>query len=95
MDGAAMTTLEVGRPPSLVEGFDSVWLLDANLNREHWRYLWQRYTVRELIDIGQRSGWYGTMSNRDAVVTLLGRSRQAGYDPVADGLTTQEPVKEV
>jgi hypothetical protein len=86
--------MEVGRPPSLVEGFDSVWLLDANLNAEHWKYLWQRYSVRELIDIGRRSGWFGFPSNRDAVAELLNRSRQAGYDPISDGLSAGEPVRE-
>jgi hypothetical protein len=95
MSGTAMTTMEVGRPPSLVEGFDSVWLLDANLTSEHWRYLWQRFTVRELIDIGRRSGWFSSESNRDAVLQLLERSRHSGYDPVIDGLRTDEPLKEV
>lgn len=86
---------EVRRPPSLVEGFDSVWLLDERLTGEHWKYLWQRFDVRELIDIGRRSGWFETNSNRDAIMSLLERSRQAGYDPIVDGLSTDEPLKEV
>lgn len=95
MSGIAFATGEVGRPPSLVEGFDSVWILDANLTSEHWKYMWQRFTVRELIDIGRRSGWLETDNNRDAVLSLLDRSRQVGYDPVLDGLATDEPLKEV
>lgn len=95
MSGTALATGEVGRPPSLVEGFDSVWILDDNLTSEHWKYMWQRFTVRELIDIGRRSGWLETDNNRDAVLALLDRSRQAGYDPIVDGVTPDEPLKEV
>lgn len=95
MSGIAIAAdTEVGRPPSLVEGFDSVWVLDANLTSEHWKYMWQRFTVRELIDIGRRSGWLVTDNNRDAVLELLDLSRCAGYDPAVDGLTTAEPSKE-
>ncbi len=89
------TTVDASRPPSLVEGFDSVWLLDSQLTAEHWRYMWQRFDVRELIDIGRRSGWLDEGSNRDAVLALLERSRQAGYDPLADGLSADEPLKVV
>ena len=88
-------TEELGRPPSLVEGFDSVWLLDSRLTAEHWKYLWQRYAVRDLIDIGRRSGWLLSDNNRDAVLDLLERSRAAGYDPLEDGVRADEPVKEV
>ena len=95
MSAIASTTWEVGRPPSLVESFDSVWLLDTNLTAEHWKYLWQRYSVRDLIDIGRRSGWILSDNNRDAVLMLLDLSRQAGYDPANEGLTTDEPAKEV
>lgn len=95
MSATASELMEVGRPPSLVEGFESVWLLDANLNAEHWKYMWQRYSIRELIDIGRRSGWFETHNNRDAVLQLLHRSREAGYDPVQDGLEAEEPVKQV
>ena len=95
MSAVATMYEEVGRPPSLVEGFDSVWVLDANLTREHWKYLWQRFSVRDLIDIGRRSGWLNTGSNRDAVLQLLEISRAAGYDPINDGLQADEPVKEV
>lgn len=84
---------EVGRPPSLVEGFDTVWLLDASLTAEHWKYLWMRYSVRELIDIGRRSGWLTTDNNKDAVLHLLEKSRQAGYDPLTDGVSAEEPIK--
>ena len=89
-----MSTIEeLGRPPSLVESFDSVWVLDANLTAEHWKYLWQRFSVGELIDIGRRSGWLSSQSNRDAVLALLGLSRGAGYDPITDGLSADEPLK--
>jgi hypothetical protein len=94
MSGTAIANFEAGRPPSLVEGFDSVWILDTSLTAEHWRYMWQRFTVRDLIDIGRRSGWLDGRSNRDAVLELLSRSRHAGYDPVTDGRATDEPVKE-
>jgi hypothetical protein len=86
-------TQEVGRPPSLVESFDSVWVLDSSLSAEHWKYLWQRFGVGELIDIGRRSGWLASQSNRDAVLTLLDLSREAGYDPITDGLSADEPLK--
>lgn len=86
---------EVGRPPSLVESFDSVWVLDASLTAEHWKYLWQRYSVGELIDIGRRSGWLASQSNRDAVMDLLRLSREAGYDPITDGFSTDEPLRVV
>ncbi len=88
-------TQEVGRPPSLVESFDSVWVLDASLTTEHWKYLWQRFSVGELIDIGRRSGWLASQSNRDAVMELLRLSRDVGYDPITDGLDTNEPLKVV
>ena len=91
----ASTIETVGRPPSLVEGFDSVWLLDSQLTAEHWKYLWQRYDVRELIDIGRRSGWLANDNNRNAVLAILERSRLAGYDPLADGLSADEPVREI
>lgn len=93
MSGMASTIEEVGRPPSLVEGFDSVWLIDSNLSAEHWKYLWQRYGVGNLIDIGRRSGWLETTNNRDAVLELLRKSRDAGYDPLTDGMSADEPVK--
>ena len=83
---------DVGRPPSLVEGFDAVWLLDSQLTAEHWKYLWLRFEVRELIDIGRRSGWITVSSSRDAVLALLQISRQAGYDPITDGLSADEPL---
>jgi hypothetical protein len=95
MSEMASTTMDIGRPPSLVEGFDSVWLLDSQLTAEHWKYLWQRFDVRELIDIGRRSGWLSSDNNRDSVLALLRKSRAAGYDPLADGLSADEPVKEV
>ncbi len=95
MSGILSTTQEVGRPPSLVESFDSVWVLDASLTAEHWKYLWQRFGVGELIDIGRRSGWLTSRSNRDAVMELLRLSREAGYDPMADGFSTEEPPKVV
>ncbi len=95
MSGILSTTQEVGRPPSLVESFDSVWVLDASLTAEHWKYLWQRFGVGELIDIGRRSGWLTSQSNRDAVMELLRLSREAGYDPMADGFSTEEPPKVV
>lgn len=95
MSATASLVEEVGRPPSLVEGFESVWLLDANLSEEHWKYMWQRYSVAELIDIGRRSGWFGGVSNRDAVLELLQLSRAAGYDPIADGFSANEPTKVV
>ncbi len=95
MSGTTSIYEEIGRPPSLVEGFDSVWLLDASLTAEHWKYLWMRFTVRELIDIGRRSGWLATDNNKDAVLQLLEQSRAAGYDPINDGLSAQEPVKEM
>ena len=82
----------VGRPPSLVEGFDAVWLLDSQLTAEHWKYLWQRFAVCELIDIGRRSGWITASSNRDAVLAILEISRLAGYDPITDGLSADEPL---
>ncbi len=86
---------EVGRPPSLVESFDSVWVLDATLMAEHWKYLWQRFSMGELIDICRRSGWLASQSNRDAVMALLRLSREAGYDPITDGRSTEEPLKVV
>ena len=86
---------DVGRPPSLVEGFDAVWLLDSQLTAEHWKYLWLRFEVRDLIDIGRRSGWITANSNRDAVLALLNISRQAGYDPIPDGLSADEPLNVV
>lgn len=95
MSGTLSAMQEVGRPPSLVESFDSVWLLDSSLTAEHWKYLWQRYSVGELIDIGRRSGWLASESNRDAVLALLDRSREAGYDPITDGLSADEPLKVV
>lgn len=95
MSGTMSITQEVGRPPSLVESFDSVWVLDSSLSAEHWKYLWQRFSVGELIDIGRRSGWLGSQSNRDAVLALLDRSREAGYDPITDGLSADEPLKVV
>lgn len=85
---------ENARPPSLVESFDSVWVLDSDLTAEHWRYLWQRYGVQELVDIGRRSGWFSTHNDRDAIVDLLQRSRSAGFDPLADGISTETPVRE-
>lgn len=86
--------LESARPPSLVESFDSVWVLDSELTGEHWHYLWQRYGVPELVDIGRRSGWFVTRDDREAVVQLLERSRRAGFDPLADGISTEVPPKE-
>lgn len=95
MSGIAAIAEELGRPPSLVEGFDSVWLLDATLTAEHWKYLWQRFGIRELIDIGRRSGWLESGNNRDAVLMLLTKSREAGYDPLEDGVSAEEPLKVV
>ena len=92
MNGLAMATMEVVRPPSLVESFDSVWILDANLSAEHWKYMWQRYSVSDLIDIGRRSGWYGGVSNQDAIVMLIDLSRSTGYDPIQDGLAAETPI---
>jgi hypothetical protein len=85
---------ENARPPSLVESFDSVWVLDSELTGEHWRYLWQRYGVPELVDIGRRSGWFATGNDREAILELLERSRRAGFDPLADGISTELPPKE-
>ena len=89
-------TLEIknARPPSLVESFDSVWVLDSELTAEHWRYMWQRYGVVELVDIGRRSGWFITGSDHEAVQELIERSRRAGFDPLADGLSTELPPRE-
>lgn len=94
MSTATLTTMEVSRPPSLVESFDTVWILDSNLTAEHWKYMWQRFTVRELIDIGRRSGWVIALDNRQAVLALLDLSRNAGFDPVADGMALEMPVRE-
>jgi len=84
---------EQSRPPSLVESFDSVWVLDPNLTVEHWRYLWQRFGVQELVDIGRRSGWFSAENDKAAVLELLKRSREAGFDPLADGIPTEPPPK--
>lgn len=81
------------RPPSLVESFDSVWVLDPSLTAEHWRYLWQRFGVQELVDIGRRSGWFSTEDDKDAVLELLNRSQEAGFDPLQDGIDTAPPPK--
>lgn len=90
------TTLELekARPPSLVESFDSVWVLDSELTAEHWGYLWQRYGVVELVDIGRRSGWFITANDREAILELVERSGRAGFDPLADGLSTEMPPRE-
>ena len=89
----ATLTIQETRPPSLVESFESVWVLDPTLTTEHWRYLWQRYGVAELVDIGRRSGWLTTENDRDAVLELLKRSQEAGFDPLADGLSTEAPPR--
>lgn len=92
--GTMTLELESTRPPSLVESFDSVWVLDSELTAEHWRYLWQRYGVVELVDIGRRSGWFVTRNDREAVQELIERSRRTGFDPLADGLSTEVPLRE-
>jgi hypothetical protein len=89
---ATLETYEA-RPPSLVESFDSVWVLDPQLTAEHWRYLWQRFGVQDLVDIGRRSGWFATENDRDAVLELLRRSQEAGFDPLGDGIQTDPPPK--
>lgn len=90
---AGTVQIQEARPPLLVESFDSVWVLDAELTGEHWRYLWQRYGVQELVDIGRRSGWFATRDDRQAIVHLLDRSRQAGFDPLAAGIATELPPR--
>jgi len=95
MDKSVGFPPDVGRPPSLVEGFDSVWLLDSTLTAEHWKYLWQRFGVGELIDIGRRSGWFSTNNDCDAILQLLKLSRASGYDPIMDGFSAETPLKQV
>lgn len=87
--------LENARPPSLVESFDSVWVLDSELTAEHWRYLWQRFGVVELVDIGRRSGWFVTGNDHEAILALIERSRRVGFDPLADGVPTELPPREL
>ena len=75
--------IESHRPPGLVESFETAWLLDNDLTAEHWEYLWRRFGVQELVEIGRRSGWLDTDNPRDAVLELVRRSRAAGHDPLA------------
>lgn len=74
-------TPRASRPAGLVEVFESVWLLDAHLSDQGWKYLWDRYSKKGVIEIARRSGWFATESNAEAAERLIEWSRAAGYDP--------------
>jgi hypothetical protein len=86
-------TSRASRPAALVEVFESVWLLDAHLSGEGWKYLWDRYGKKGVIDIARRSGWFATESNAEATERLIQWSRAAGYDPQTRTFLSGQPAE--
>ena len=91
MSNGLLIDEQLHKPDTIVEGFGMVWIIDQQLDRDGWQYLWRRYGLAKLIEIARRSGWLEASSNEEAARQLIERSLDAGYDPVSGLFGELEP----
>jgi len=55
----------------------------AQVTAQGWRFLWNQYGLKGLIEINREAGWFETQDEVEAAEQLVSRSLIAGYDPVS------------